>query len=381
MKRMLIVLLSLLLVSAAALPAMAEENLVTYAELKAQAPQRLQMTVTSDAGYTIEVDAPVILPEAEHLPVLLCKNWHFEGERSDCIYQPKGSQDLLYGQTDRTDRYPLPMGATPPENDFTLEQAMALIMENNQRFGGDPTVDLRVNRVAAMSGLCKTKSAKVTDESTGVSYRAIVADPEKPVKGKEKGVWFIETAQYLRGARVLPEGSNGIIPLDGIWHPDTNTSANTIMNAENYALLFDYLREESVLTDDVRLADWSMVENSIRELIRQDKLKSVYQVELVYIVKTTRATNELWAREGLTEEYVENDTYVLVPGWEIKGYGMNDRNADRFVESVSPDRETVLMNSIGQDRIIEEYTLRLNGEDASLFVPEDVIFDLENGGK
>lgn len=88
-------------------------------------------------------------------------------------------------------------GETPPENDFTLEKALDLILRLNAEAGGDSGVDPAPNRVAAMSGLCKMKSVKTTDESTGVSVRAMAADPAQPVKGKEKGIWLIELAQYL----------------------------------------------------------------------------------------------------------------------------------------------------------------------------------------
>lgn len=387
---------------------------VTLAELKEQAPQRLQMTVSTNAGGTVEVDAPVVLPDTDDLPVILCNSQLFDMTAVDEIYPLKkgtGSYEqfhnsdvsdhegfvfcakesqsyLLNGKTDTTGRYPLPMGATPPENALTLEEALALILENNRLFGGDPEVDLRVENAAAMSGLCKMKSAKVTDESTGVSFRGIMADPNQPVKGKERGLWEIATAQYLYGARVLGGRSHQNIAKLGnkeVWKIEPTRGRNLIMDKDNFSLLFQYLKEQRTLSETAALADWQTVESGIRKLIEDGQLKSVYQVELAYIVKMSKANcEELLSEEAFShgqeafEKWRAEVDHVLVPGWVIKGYALNRRNAKYFAASNSPDREAILMNGIGDRWFQDNYTLYLNGDDATALSPEDLVYDLED---
>lgn len=284
---------------------------------------------------------------------------------------------LLTGKTDTTRRYPLSMGETPPENDFTLEQAVELILRYNAEFGGNPDVDLRPTQAVAMSGLCKMKSAKVTNEATGVSVRAIVADPKQPVKGKEKGLWLISLSQYLHGVRVIDD-SNRRYFASGYYPPYPTKNRNNVMDEENFRVLLSYLQEEGTFTDDFPLAGWDAVESSLRALIERGELKSVYQVELVYLVKMLRADHEAFKRGEFSQH---SCSYALVPVWEIKGWNRYKANEKYFATGTSPDRETILMNNLGQDFLQEDYVLRLNADTAAPFEPEDKIYDVEASGQ
>ena len=352
-----------------------EDDSITLAELKAQAPERLQMTVTTDAGNTVTVDAPIVLPDTDTLPVLQCESWHFDMEKQAQEGQRESQPNLLFGKTDSTDRYVLPMGSTPPENDMTLEQVMAFIMQYNEVCDGYPNVDLRLTGAATMSGLCGMSSRNVTDG--GASFGMIVADPDKPIKGKEKGCWYIEPEQYFHGVRVIDEKNQHHYVASDAWQADPTYSFGTIMDDKNYMLVLRYLQEKQTLADDYRLADWSTVESTIRDLIARDKLKSVYQVELVYIVKTLPTVTEKWKAGELTEDDFINMTYVLVPAWEIKGRRLGRDNADYFMSSDEPSRETVLMDGLGSDYIPERYTLRLQADTAAVLETKDLIYDGE----
>ncbi|MCI5957359.1 MAG: hypothetical protein MRZ54_10280 [Clostridiales bacterium] len=405
MKKRIAGFLALVLTLSVCGGALAGGDTFTLAELKAQAPERLQMTVTSATGETVTVDAPVILPDADVLPVLKCKSQLFETARANDFFFPdkKSRQSatykqfvsreatdafpflniakesapyLLTGKTDTTRRSPLAMGETPPESDFTLEQAVELILRYNAAFGGNPDVDLRPTQAVAMSGLCKMKSAKVTNEATGVSVRAIVADPERPVKGKEKGLWLISLSQYLHGVRVIDD-SNRRYRASGYYNPYPTKNRSNVMDGENFRVFLSYLQEEGTLTDDYPLAGWDAVESSIRALIEQGKLKSVYQVELVYLVKMLRADHEAFKRGEFTQEDAFSCDFALVPVWEIKGWNLYKANEKYFASGTSPDRETILMNNFGQDFQQEDYVLRLNADTAKPFEPENKIYDGE----
>ena len=406
MKKMFAGWLALAMALSVCTGSLARSETFTLAELKTQVPDRLQMTVTTNAGDTITVDAPVILPDADALPVLKCKSQLFETARAtDFFFPDKKSRQtstykqfvgegttnhelylnvvkesapyLLTGKTDTTHRYPLSMGETPPENDFTLEQAVELILRYNAAFGGNPDVDLRPTQVVAMSGMCKMKSAKVTNPATGVSVRAIVADPKQPVKGKEKGLWLISLSQYLHGVRVIDD-SNRRYFADGYFPPYPTKNRNNVMDEENFRVFLSYLREEGTFTDDFPLAGWDTVESSLRALIERGELKSVYQVELVYLVKMLRADHEAFKRGEFSRE---SCGYALVPVWEIKGWNRYKANEKYFATGTSPDRETILMNYFGQDFQQEDYVLRLNADTAKPFEPEDKIYDGEGSGQ
>ena len=406
MKKLICAILTLAIALSLCTCALAGNDTITLAELKAQVPDRLQMTVTTSTGETVTVDAPVILPDADTLPVLLCKRQRFETARADkTLYPDKKSRDtptyrqfggigttdehpvliaskesapyLLTGKTDTTRRSPLAMGETPPENDFTLEQAVELILRYNAEFGGNPDVDLRPTQAVAMSGMCKMKSAKVTNEATGVSFRAIVADPERPVKGKEKGLWQISLSQYLHGVRVIDD-SYKRYSASGYFSPYPTKNRSYVMDEENFSILLGYLREKEKLTDDYPLAGWDEVESSIRALIERSELKSVYQVELVYLVKLLRADHEAFKRGGFSQDSCD---FALVPVWEIKGWNLYEANEKYFATGTSPDRETILMNNFGQDFQQEDYVLRLNADTAAPFEPEDKIYDGEINGR
>ena len=56
--------------------ARAEE--ITLSQLKDQAPNYLQMNVETASGETVEVFAPVVLPQGETLPVLRCRQATFD---------------------------------------------------------------------------------------------------------------------------------------------------------------------------------------------------------------------------------------------------------------------------------------------------------------
>lgn len=406
MKKMFAGWLALAMALSVCTGSLAGGDTFTLAELKTQVPDRLQMTVTTNAGDTITVDAPVIVPDVDALPVLKCKSQRFETARANEFFFPdkKSRQSstykqfvsseatdahpllnvvkesapyLLTGKTDTTRRYPLSMGETPPENDFTLEQAVELILRYNAAFGGNPDVDLRPTQAVAMSGLCKMKSAKVTNEATGVSVRAIVADPKQPVKGKEKGLWLISLSQYLHGVRVIDD-SNRRYFASGYYPPYPTKNRNNVMDEENFRILLSYLQEEGTLTDDFPLAGWDAVESSLRALIERGELKSVYQVELVYLVKMFRADHEAFKRGEFSQD---SCSYALVPVWEIKGWNRYKANEKYFATGTSPDRETILMNNLGQDFQQEDYVLRLNADTAMPFEPEDKIYDGEASGR
>ena len=93
MKKRIAGFLALMVALSVCASSLAEGDTFTLPELRAQAPERLQMTVSTATG-TVTVDAPVILPKAEALPVLLCRSQRFRFEDDDqyhVLYAEKAS--------------------------------------------------------------------------------------------------------------------------------------------------------------------------------------------------------------------------------------------------------------------------------------------------
>lgn len=233
MKKNLLVLLC----AACFIAPAAKAELVTLSELKQQMPDRLQMQVVTDAGETVTVDAPILLPEGETIPLVLVRRATFHtlnrhevfplptgrdryfyggseyDVREGCdhlsIYQEE-AENKIRGKTDHTCRYALPKGSTPPKNVMTVEGIMGFIYENIERFQCDASPDIRVEEAVAMSGLCEMKRVKVTD-GNGVSWTEFAANPDRPTKKGTKGSWSLRLAQYMHGTMIietyLPYGS------------------------------------------------------------------------------------------------------------------------------------------------------------------------------
>ena len=348
----------------------AEGNTVTLAELKAQAPERLQMTVTTDAGNTITVDAPVILPNADTIPTLLAKRATFNTanleehyplekglpayvRQASSAYDYDGSPSIGYctgkasdldGKTDYSMRAVLAPSETPPENDLTLEQVRQLVYDSIAEFDGDTTADLRVYRVNAMSGLYRIKMVTFEDKEAGVRYRMPEIDPSKPIKGASKGMWNVRLTQYFHGIPVFPSDYNITEDKFDGW-PYPIIAQVRIMDESAMDVLLSYCAEESVLLPDTALASFDKVQESIRARLQSGQLKSVYQVSLGYAVTLVKGDSFLIKPEN---DYNMDARFVLIPVWQVCGYDLKDRSHRYFQGFTEPDELTV-MQSLDSD--------------------------------
>lgn len=401
-------LLSALLVLTMALSicacSLAEGSTITLAELKAQTPERLQMTVTTDAGETVTVDAPVILPDGDSMPIVLCQrmtfnmadvlelypvaknsttyqtfvdpHWMFNGSPLLNVVQ-ENQKNALFGKTDAYKHFILPQGASLPENDFTVEQAMAILYRCIEQLGGDASVDLRP--VAhPMGGLYHMKRAKVTD-GNGVSWTEIVPDEKKPVEGRGKGLWQIQLNQYAQNARIfssyLPDGM--FQPTDWArWSFPIQTEL-LMMDDENFRIFLTCLKEKENLVADAPLLSFSEMERTIRERFASGKLKSVYQLELGYSVQIVAAD----LTKESEESWLPSTRYVLVPEWQILGFDEKDARTAQSVGLKQPSREMIL-DPLRNGGVAGRFELRLNAETGKpILASAAMSFDLEESAQ
>ena len=115
--------------------------------------------------------------------MLLCRSQRFRFEDDDqyhVLYAEKASEKhLIYGRTDATGRYVLPMGETPPENDFTLDTVAAAGYNESETYllgrlvHGEARGEPYVGKVAvAAVVLNRVKSSSFPNTISGVIYQA-----------------------------------------------------------------------------------------------------------------------------------------------------------------------------------------------------------------
>lgn len=342
---------------------------VTLAELKVQAPQRLEMAVTTDGGETVTVDAPVLLPSADAMPIVQAEYMLMDTTRlrekypleqgmpsyvriADAAYNFAGSPVISYyvgsasaidGKTDYSTRAVLAPGETPPESDWTLDQIVQLVYARITEFGGDPTVDLRVYRANAMSGLYRMKMVPFENKEAGVSFPMPDIDRDQPIKKQSKGIWDVRLTQYFHNIPVFPTCYRASGEGDDGW-PYPVMGYLRVLDESNMSMLFSCCVETGVIREDTALAPFAQVERAIRERIRSGQLQSVYQVELGYMVRLAKGDSFLVEPES---SFNTNARFVLTPLWQICGYDLKDRDRRYFQGFTAPSEQEIMQSLDG----------------------------------
>ena len=341
---------------------------VTLSELKRQMPERLQMTVTTKDGDTIAVDAPVYLPDADTMPVILVQRATFDttalhdvfpfpkyysqeyskgelqsmldddhpGSLSLWLYAEE-KRYLLYGVAAGRTRDYLPLGEAPPENGVTVDEIMAFIGENIRRFGCDTQPDLRVIKANAMTGQYGTKKFKTPEGWTEETI-----DTKNPVKNGSKGLWYLDLAQYMHNIRIfgdyLPYGSYLTPENSHDWYSPIDLYVRYLDDQSfNVGLLF--VKEAGILTEDAPLLSYDSLVEALQNRMREGKLHSIYQLSLGYSVKIVKGDSFY---NDADTGFNPDTRYVLVPEWEILGFDEKNVNDAKSVGLDAPTREMVL---------------------------------------
>ena len=367
---------------------------VTFSELKQQTPERLQMTVTTKDGKIIEMDAPIILPEGDTMPIVLVQyvtfdltdlHKHFplndespKDDRPGAVVMrlyTEVKQNRLTGKVDSTTRASLPQGELPPESDVTIADVMAFIHTNMERFQADAQPDLRVGKATAKGGLFAMKKFKTPE-----GWTEYTIDEKKPVKNGGKGMWHLDLAQYMYGARILgdyfPYGSY-LSPDNpsGFWSP--TWFHVDYMDEDHFNVIMMSVKEVDILMDDALLLSFDAAKQRIAQRMQEGKLKSVYALTLGYagkIVKedSFRAPNGFDLNTGAR--------FVLVPEWEILGFDEKNMADANSVGLEEPTKEMILEPEI-YSRYGLDYDLRMDAATGSFVLDyESFEYDLKKHG-
>lgn len=348
------------------LPLTAFAETVDINELRVHTPERLQMTVTTDAGKTVTVDAPITLPEGDTLPVIVVQRATFDKTELRTVYPlpsfldriaieatvwndgPGATYLDLYqeqknnrisGKVDSTGRASLPQGSTPPENDVTVEEVMAFIQENIRRFHCNTEPDLRVVKATAESGLYQMKRVKTPE-----GWTEYAINEKKPVTKAPKGIWHLTLAQYFYGARVfehyLPCGNifEGRPVNLNEWYSPLDFYVK-YMDADNFNIGLELVKPIGLYQEESALLAYQDVVDRITERIRAGKLKSVYALTLGYSVRITKG-DAFWVGEYAS--FNPDTRFVLVPEWQILGFDEKNAADAKSVGLIEPTRDMVL---------------------------------------
>lgn len=368
MKKLISVILALTLTLFVGACSLAEGGTVTLAELKATAPESVSFTIGSET-----YEAPVILPEADEISLLLCKHQTYDTSHlrekypytskpdryereADAMYNYDGAPNISYdvgsrieryGRTDTSARYVLPLGATPPEVELTPDDAGKIVRDRMVEFGGDPSIDLRVWCAVAMSGRCYVKWVRYESPDGKVGFRMPVADPDNPVKNGSVGAWNIQLAQYMNGAPIFPysyfptaesyRGGAGSEP--GMFYETFDISSSIyILNENQMAMGASAVVATDTLISDCSLASFETVVSNIQQRIDEGQLQSVYSLTLGYMAVPVKGENF----DYYSERPNTDARFVLVPTWNVVGYDLKDRSSREGYGYSVPDREAVL---------------------------------------
>ncbi len=338
------------------LPALAAEQ-VTYLQLKEAMPERLTLSRTVK-GKTVTIDAEILLPETEALPIL-------QAERAainEVALQEKYGkyEDLLAGTgRDKQPSQQSPFGvflspyrnesgksamvegvsqfeipkkygsmadivwqvmpdADQPENNPLPPNAPAEKMREALEVAGVGDLELRVTGQVVTRRPFKAKETHYVDpehKDWGYIFEWIPDEKNGAIPEREIGKYKTAFSLYLRDARVAEEFYR-VKPVSK-W-PEENGRAWThymtwfeMFTEEDFSLHSDALFREQWVIEQEQLAPFEVIEKTIAKRIDAGLLRDVYQMELCYMPCLPPDVN---VREM---EKVPVQSVIMAPVWVL----------------------------------------------------------------
>ena len=378
-------------------------ELVTLSELKQQLPERLQMTVTTKEGKTIEVNAPIILPDGDTMPVVLVQSATFDLTDLYRVFPHpdyfeknvrmvaetrayKGSPMMqlfaeekpnrLTGKADTTVRTRLSQGEKPPENDVSVDEIMAFIYENIERFGCDTEPDIRVIKATANSGLYSMKKYKTSE-----GWTEYTINEKKPVKNAGKGMWHLDLAQFMYGVRIFdryyPYASYQGPDNPNHWQPPVSIHCD-YMDEKYFNILMMLAKETDILLQDAQLLSYDALVRVLQERMKEGKLRNIYGLTLGYSIKIVKG-DACWT-DDTYRDYNVDARFVLVPEWEILGFDEQDAATAKSLGLVEPTKEMILEPEI-YSRYGLSYDVRMDASTGAFILDFEALeYDLNKHG-
>ncbi len=311
---------------------------VPLSQLKMQVPERLRMTFVTDAGETVAIDAPVILPEADVMPALLVRPLEAPETFLDVLNNQFNmtssfKESLKYNKEFRAFNYECaPTGRTricdgagmarlyyrgcqPDNNEMPVERPAEKAAELMALCGVEQDIRVTWQAATSMAYHCETSDeVKQTDRGDLYVESAILTD--RPGKGYEKGFYELMLTQYVDGIPILERAGGPnymkIIEEDDFWF---------------YLMLYE---TERILEPNYALAEWKTVEKAIGERIRAGVLHSVTKVQMGYALRD---------ENDATCDTIGDRRYRLIPIWRVYGYDDSVQQLRAHANYTNPTEE------------------------------------------
>ena len=166
-------------------------------EIKETAPKRWCAEFQTREGKTVNVDAPVHIPDVDAVPLMrVCKNF-----KTDELV---GDESFLIGKADARKREEIYDPDQFPDIGYTPEDLIDFMQEILSS-NGVTDADLVPYRVTALGSMCYVKSGKVFDRK--YSFPASIADTTRPWKHDTTKGYKMFTTQSIAGIPVFLSGT------------------------------------------------------------------------------------------------------------------------------------------------------------------------------
>ncbi len=323
----------------------AGDKYMSLKDLRAQAPARFQYTADVN-NRPIRIDAPVIIPQGDTMPVPRLKWLPIDQEvLRFAMAELAGAQTTLsigadgsgigftaYAMSGEKPYFDSVSGKTPtdiiitdnsePENNpFTSKQAYDLMTGLLEKLDVDPG---QISLYAQAGTSARYKVGNV-DERRSDRYAHFYTD--QPVEGHEQGFHILVASQTLDGIPVFPNGYHWGGP-----NFEMNTRLRMqILNQKEVSAEGRLIRAEGVKIRDIPLANIGRVFDTLRGLIEKGRLRQVDRIQLGY---------ELFYEQHVKSGSDEMEAALIaVPVWQVLGRLYGDAaEGDSYYQMIARDR-------------------------------------------
>ena len=267
-------------------------------EIKETAPKRWCAEFQAREGKTVVVDAPVLIPDVDAVPLMrVCKNFK--------TYELVGDESFLIGKADARKREEIYDPDQFPDTEYTYApENLIFFMQDILLSNGvaDEDADLIPYRVTALGSMYYVKNGKTFNRKN--SFPASVADTTKPWNHDQTTGYRMIATQRIGGLPVFLSGTIAI----GMNSMQTFSSL-TYIDSEHYSMNLNTVTIEEILSPDMELLSFHNIQEILAERIVDGRLQKILEINLGYL-----------CMGGNAAEQKDELSWLLIPVWQIRGY-------------------------------------------------------------
>lgn len=267
-------------------------------EIKETAPKRWCAEFQAREGKTVVVDAPVLIPDVDAVPLMrVCKNFK--------TYELVGDESFLIGKADARKREEIYDPDQFPDTEYTYTpENLIFFMQDILLSNGvaDEDADLIPYRVTALGSMYYVKNGKTFNRKN--SFPASVADTTKPWNHDQTTGYRMIATQRIGGLPVFLSGTIAI----GMNSMQTFSSL-TYIDSEHYSMNLNTVTIEEILSPDMELLSFHNIQEILAERIVDGRLQKILEINLGYL-----------CMGGNAAEQKDELSWLLIPVWQIRGY-------------------------------------------------------------